>query len=364
MGFLQGPLTNVNQLSPADPAVDASFAAVVPVMTSDDPGRSIDTVLPAIQAADPERIVVPARGDRESVAALAARVHSATDRASVLWCNSPSLEALVASHGIDEAGKGADVWLALGLAAEAADVVCCVDADVASLTPSAVRRLVAPIDESILAAKAWYTRVEEGRLYGRLCRLLVGPLVLALADRHDHPFLDYLRAFRYPLAGEIALHGRLVDELRVPTGMGLEVGTLGELFRLVGPDGTAQVDLGNHRHDHRPIDGDGGLVGIAPAVSGALAELIDQHVGAGFDDDLADSYAAWATRLVDRYERDARLNGLEYDANDELEQVNRYRDAVADPAAVSWTPSWSSATFTPAEVLEAGRPPGIASADR
>lgn len=360
MGFLQGPVGAINRLDPSASApTPPRFAAVVPMATNgidDGTARSVLTAAADAGAAD---IVVPVRGPPDAVDRVAEMTDSVPVDTRVLWCNGPRMTRLVESHGLELSGKGSDVWLALGPAAQAAPVVCCLDADASTTTPRSVARLVAPLEGSIRASKAAYTRVEDDRLYGRLCRLLVRPLILAVAEQHHHPLVSYLQAFRYPLAGEIAVDAAIVDELRVPVGMGLELGTLGELYRLAGMGGTVQVDLGNHRHDHRPVTGSDGLVDVAPQVVGALAAVLKREADIDLTDITPSMYVDCADQLIEHHARDARLNGLSYDAEAERAQVERYRSAVADPPSVRWMPAWTAVDVDPATVVEAGRPPGL-----
>lgn len=358
MGFLQGPVTNIHRLnSEAAPEPSRSLAVVVPMAARDVNKAVAERVLTAVSRVDPELIVIPARGPQDAIQELTRWVNRASNHAEVIWCNGPEMEDLCSRYELPQAGKGSDMWLALGPAAAAAEVIACIDADVTSTTSQSVRRLVAPLDGSILASKAWYTRVEHDRLYGRLCRLLARPLILAAAEKHPGPFTAYLRAFRYPLSGEVALDASVVSELRLPAGMGLELGTLGELYRVAGSTQVAQVDLGNHRHAHRPVTGEGGLVDIAPEITGALFDILEAHTPEETDFDLSDPYAHWARRLIDQYERDAAINDLDYDAASERAQLEAYREAVEMPSENTWLPPWSSTELSHETVLEAGRPP-------
>lgn len=365
MGFLQGPITDIHRHSSAATRVDPpdSVAVVIPMAARDIETESAQVVLAAASSIDPDRIIIPARGDPEAVSRLDAWATEVAANIDVLWCNAPSVRDICADHGISLMGKGGDVWLALGPAATSAEVVCCIDADVASATPEQLTRLLAPIDGRILATKAWYTRIEDDRLYGRMCRLLVRPLIHALAATYHHPLVAYLQAFRYPLAGEVALHRSIIDDLSVPTGMGLEIGVLGELFTLAGFDATAQVDLGNHRHEHRPVGGTAGLVEIAPQVTGALFDIVHRYVGEPALEELHDAYEHWATRVIDGHASDAALNGLAYDATAERAQVEAYARAVAAPATVEWTPRWADLDLDPETVIDAGQPPELPHTD-
>ena len=61
-----------------------------------------------------------------------------------------------------------------------------------------------------------------------MSRLLVTPLIRALQKilGRDVALLNFLDSFRYPLAGEVALHIDQARRLRVPLDWALEVGIL------------------------------------------------------------------------------------------------------------------------------------------
>jgi len=81
--------------------------------------------------------------------------------------------------------------------------------------------------------KGYYPRVTD-RLYGRVTRLFISPIIRALKKIVGHmPFLVYLDSFRYPLAGEFSMKADLARINRIPADWGLEVGSLAEVFRNV-----------------------------------------------------------------------------------------------------------------------------------
>lgn len=362
MGFLQGRIGVVNRLDASAPIEpDASVAVIVPVAAHDVTDDTAVAVVDTALQAGADRVIVPARGPHQAVRSLAGHLSGRDDRVSVLWCNAPSVERRCAEYDIPSGGKGRDVWLALGPAAASAETVVCVDGDATAISSHDVMRLAASVDGSPRAGKAFYTRIEDGRLYGRLCRLLVRPLLLALADTDDDPLYRYLETFRYPLAGEVALDAELVSSMRIPVGMGLEIGMLGELYRLAGFEGTVQVDLGNHQHVHRPVDGDGGLVELAPTVSGALASVTERHGSQGLEAVDPAAFTDWGERLIAGYERDARLNGLSYDVEAEREQLHRYAQAVVEPEPVVLTPSWAEVDLDPHAIETAAAPERVPS---
>jgi glucosyl-3-phosphoglycerate synthase len=339
---------------PEPPAPVEQTAVVVPLAGRDHGTSAAERVFATLERVGPGRVVVALQAD-------AVRVGDAVDwlegfdlPLTVLWCDAPGIEAALADAGLagDGAdGKGRDVWLALGLAGDAEYVVVH-DADATTYDRTHVPRLLFPLASGYEFSKGYYARVENNRLYGRLCRLFVVPLVRTLAAEHDSDLLAYLSALRYPLAGEFAATGDLVRRLRVSRGWGLEVGTLGDAFTHAGFAGTAQVDLGTYEHDHRPVAGQTGLGEMAGEVARTLFTVLEER---GVDPDYAglpDRYVDRGRRLVEQYATDAGFNALDYDAGAERAQVERYADAIAPPDVDDRLPAWRDAPIDPALVAE------------
>jgi len=331
-------------------------AVVVPVTARDHASLAAERVLTTLAEVDPASVVVALRADESEVGAVREWVDATGVDADLLWCNAPAVQSHLGEHGLNgAAGKGRDVWLALGVAAARNEFVAVHDADATTYGPEHVPRLLFPLAHDYSFVKGYYARVENGRLYGRLCRLFYEPVVAALAEDRTDPIVDYLAAFRYALAGEFAGTSDLVRELRPPRGWGLELGTLGDAYREAGFAGTAQVDLGIHEHDHRAVSGRGGLSDMADEVAAALFHaLADAGVPVDYEY-LRDRYRTTARRFVDQYAADASFNGLEYDPVDEREQVDAYADSVREPDADDRLPAWSETDLDPDEVCAASQ---------
>jgi glucosyl-3-phosphoglycerate synthase len=83
-----------------------------------------ERVLSTLASVDPERVVVPLRATPDAVGDVVAWVSGFDLDAEVLWCTAPRVEDRLAEAGLaGEAGKGRDVWLALGVAASSEYVV-------------------------------------------------------------------------------------------------------------------------------------------------------------------------------------------------------------------------------------------------
>ena len=355
MEYVQERVTTLHHLRETTPTAPTDRAAVVVPMTEREyAGLAAEGVLSELEAVDPARVVVPLRAPAEKVGPFRDWLAGFDLPLEVLWCNGPTLAELLADNGLNgSAGKGRDMWLALGQVLDA-DYVVCHDADTKTYDRSYVPRLLFPLEHGHQFSKGYYARVENGQLYGRLFRLFYAPLVRALADETpDTEILGYLDAFRYALAGEFAATGELIAKMRFQRSWGLEVGTLGEAFAHAGVDGSAQVDLGAYEHDHRAVGGPTGLSEMSAAVGDALFRVVSDH---GVDIDYAtlpDRYRAAAERLRRQYAVDAAYNGLAYDRSDEREQIDTYADALREPGDDSRLPAWNDAPISPEAVAEA-----------
>ena len=353
MEYVQERVTTLHDFGGAAPSAPVREATVlVPLTDHDHATPAADQTFEVLADLEPERVVVPLRADRRRVSAVAEWLEGFDLPVELLWCTAPRVEKRLAEAGLDSAaGKGRDVWLGLGRAAESEYVVVH-DADATTYDGTCVPRLLFPLTRGYRFAKGYYARVEDDRLYGRLYRLFYRPLVETLAAGHDEPVLAYLGAFRYALAGEFALTGELARELCVPRGWGLEVGVLGDAFGAGGLARSAQVDLGVHEHDHRTVGGAGGLGEMASSVGATLFRVLEDH---GVEPDygaLPDRYRETARRLVDQYAADAAFNELAYDPEGEREQVRAYAGAIAQPSGDDRLPPWRETPVEPSEIAE------------
>jgi glucosyl-3-phosphoglycerate synthase len=358
MEYGQERIATLHDLTGTVPDAPTDRAAVVVPMTEREyAGLAAERVLSELEAVAPGEVVVPLRVSAEKVGPFLDWLAGFDLPLSVLWCNGPGVIDLLDRHGLNgAAGKGRDVWLALGMAAADHEYVVVHDADARTYEASDVSRLLAPLAHGYDFSKGYYARVENGRLYGRLCRLFYAPLVRALADAHPSAdVVSYLDAFRYALAGEFGATADLAQSVSVERHWGLEVGTLGEAFGYAGFDGTAQVDLGRYEHDHRAVSGPTGLSDMSRHVGRALLRAVESHGVAPDYETLPKRYRRVADDLVEQYATDAAFNGLDYDRGDEREQVDAYAEAVRPPGEDRRLPAWREADLSPNEVLATSR---------
>ncbi|MFC5970628.1 glycosyl transferase family 2 [Halomarina salina] len=355
MEYVQERVTTLHDF--ADPVPDAPVdraSVVVPMTEREYASLAAEGVLSTLESLAPARVVVALRADADRVADAADWLAGFDLDTDLVWCDGPRVADLLATAGLDgQRGKGRDVWLALGAAlANDTEYVVVHDADTTNYSERHVTRLLFPLAHDHQFAKGYYARVEDERLYGRLFRLFYAPLVRALDARHDAPLLDYLDAFRYALAGEFAATRDLAATLRVQRGWGLEVGTLGDAFEYAGFEGTAQVDLGFHEHDHRAVSGPSGLGTMSEEVGDALFHaLADAGLALDFET-LPDAYREAADALVRQYATDAAFNGFDADPLAEREQVDEYAASVRPPATDDRLPAWDDAPVAPETVRE------------
>jgi glucosyl-3-phosphoglycerate synthase len=164
-------------------------------------------------------------------------------------------------------GKGDAMWRALSAAR--GDLVVYVDSDSVGFPPHFVSGLAAPLitGEADFVKGAYRRPFVSGGIEladggGRVTELCARPLLRAL-------FPD-LAEFRQPLAGEIAGRRSLLESLSFVTGYGAEIAMLIDVWREVGIERMAQVDIGERRQPHQPLQD---LGSMADAV---LATVLDR----------------------------------------------------------------------------------------
>jgi glucosyl-3-phosphoglycerate synthase len=233
----------------------------------------------------------------------------------------------------DAPGKGANLHAAFThLAREGTcRVVATQDCDVASFRRADLARLCYAVAHPELGyrfAKAYYSRATD-RLYGRVTRLFVAPLLQAVVRVAGHlPLIDFLLSFRYPLSGEVALTRELAAALPAATGWNVELQHLCEIFRRIDPREVCQVDGGGgYDHKHQPA-----ATALA-AMAGEIArELFAQLAAEGCADDaafraaVAKAYRREAEHAVCRSAALARMNGLAFEMEAERAMVAAFAE--------------------------------------
>ncbi|HXR28303.1 MAG TPA: glucosyl-3-phosphoglycerate synthase [Solirubrobacteraceae bacterium] len=163
-------------------------------------------------------------------------------------------------------GKGDAMWRALSVLDS--DLVCFLDADTARFSAHFATGLLGPLvcEPGVSFVKAFYERpYVYGGLHapaqgGRVNHLMARP-ALAL-------FYPELAGIRQPLAGEVAARRELLASIPFATGYGVEVAMLIDVWRRIGIEGIAEVDLEEHRNRHQP------LTALTPMAATVLATIV------------------------------------------------------------------------------------------
>jgi glucosyl-3-phosphoglycerate synthase len=173
---------------------------------------------------------------------------------------------LMSDHG-PVLGKGDAMWRALS--ALPGELVCFLDADTENFSAHFACGLLGPLvcEQGVSFVKGHYRRpfAQETEGGGRVNHLMARP-ALAL-------FYPELAAVRQPLAGEVAARRELLELLPFATGYGVETAMLIDVWRKVGLDGIAQVDLEEHRNPHQTL---AALSPMAGTVLATIARRLEQ----------------------------------------------------------------------------------------
>ena len=187
---------------------------------------------------------------------------------TILWNDGPNLKKLdkelkKKDLAPSEKGKGRNVWYCIGMsiARDTARSVALHDCDIKTYDRRMLAKLFYPVVNPLFNfefCKGYYPRVAEGKMNGRVARLLVFPLLTALEKTiGKSDYLDFMKSFKYPLAGEFSFRRNVLPELRISSDWGIEIGILSEMQRSYSPQNICQVDLAetyDHKHQKLSID--------------------------------------------------------------------------------------------------------------
>lgn len=285
----------------------------------------------------------------------------------LLWNEGPRLQALdtkLKSKNLSpkELGKGRNVWFCFGyvLASDKAKAVALHDCDIITYDRSLLARLIYPVANpnfSYKFCKGFYARVADGKMNGRVTRLLVTPLVRALKKVYgQNDYLDYIDSFRYPLAGEFSFQTDVITDLRIPSDWGLEIGVLSELNRNYANNRICQADIADvydHKHqDMSPEDSAKGLSKMSIDICKALFRKLATN-GVVFNSEtfraIKATYYRIALDFVETYYNDAQMNGLSLDIHSEEAAIEMFaenvltagQDFLDSPMETPFIPSWN-----------------------
>ena len=288
----------------------------------------------------------------------------------VLWNDGPRLRELDAQLQRDglapkEAGKGRNVWYCLGyiLASGRGEAVALHDCDIVTYDRMLLARLFYPVANpnfSYEFCKGYYSRVAGGKINGRVCRLLVTPLIRTLKKIYGHTeYLEYMDSFRYALAGEFSFRRDVINDLRIPSDWGLEIGVLSEMHRNYSTNRLCQVDIAHaYDHKHQDISFDdehGGLSKMSIDIAKSLFRKLATQ-GIVFSSEtfrsIKATYFRVALDFVETYRNDAIINGLNFDIHREEQTVELFASNLVkagqafleNPMETPFIPSWNRVT--------------------
>ncbi|MFH1350313.1 MAG: hypothetical protein ABII26_05185 [Pseudomonadota bacterium] len=260
----------------------------------------------------------------------------------IQWNDGPGFSAIYgklneAGFNIQEPGKGKNMFLSFGIAiALGAESVAIVDADIRTFNHVQLERLLYPVVVlNYDFSKAYYARINNREFYGRVKRLLLDPLLLALKRKFTESqeekmlkLIDFLLGFNYQLSGEVAFHADLLKKMRFATNWGVEIFTLIEVYRKASFSAQVMFTEQPFDHKHQGVSKDDetkGLnrmaVDIVTTLMNALVIEEGLEISDTFFRDLAIIYHAVAEEMIKKYSDDASFNNLNYDRGAEENMV-------------------------------------------
>lgn len=296
----------------------------------------------------------------------------------VLWNDGPRLREIDAElEALDlapkEAGKGRNVWYCMGytLASGRAESVALHDCDILTYNRGLLARLIYPVANphfNYKFCKGYYARMADGQLNGRVSRLLVTPMLRALKQLlGENHYLNYMDSYRYPLAGEFSFRRDVLNDLRIPSDWGLEIGVLSEMHRNYANNRLCQVDIADsYDHKHQTISLDDQAAGlskmsidIAKAIFRKLATQGEVFTAESFRT-LKATYYRVALDFVETYYNDAVMNGLKTDIHQEEQAVEMFARNIIDagnifleqPMETPFIHSWNRVVSAMPDIFE------------
>ena len=295
----------------------------------------------------------------------------------ILWNDGPRLKQLDAeltALGVapTEMGKGRNVWYCMGyaLATKNAESIALHDCDILTYDRSLLARLIYPVAHpqfNYEFCKGYYARYADGKLNGRVARLLVTPLLKALKRvLGSNDYLDYMDSYRYSLSGEFSFRQDVIHDLRIPSDWGLEIGVLSEMQRNYAANRLCQVDIANvYDHKHQDLslqNSQGGLSKMSIDITKAFfRKLATQGYTLNTETmrTIKATYFRIALDYIETYKNDALINGLKLDIHTEEKAVEMFAKnimAAGDsflekPMETPFIPSWNRVISAMPDVL-------------
>ncbi|GGF58390.1 glycosyl transferase [Alteromonas lipolytica] len=296
----------------------------------------------------------------------------------ILWNDGPRLKAIDEElQALDlapkELGKGRNVWYCMGyiLASNKAESVALHDCDIITYNRDLLARLIYPVANpqfNYEFCKGYYARVADGKINGRVSRLLVTPLLRALKRTlGDNEYIEFMDSFRYPLAGEFSFRRDVLNDIRIPSDWGLEIGVLSEMHRNYSHNRLCQADIAetyDHKHQDLSLNNEqGGLSKMSIDITKALFRKLATQ-GVSFSNEMFRSIKATYFRIaldfIETYHNDAVMNGLSLDIHSEEKAVEMFASNIMkagqhfleNPMETPFIPSWNRVTSAMPDILD------------
>ena len=296
----------------------------------------------------------------------------------ILWNDGPRLrevDKMLADKGLapTEPGKGRNVWYCFGyvLASGRTRAVALHDCDIVTYKRDMLARLIYPVANPAFNyqfCKGFYSRIANGSLNGRVCRLLVTPLLRSLQKVVGHSdYLEYLDSFRYALAGEFSMRVDVLNDLRIPSDWGLEIGLLSEMYCNYTRSRVCQVDIADvYDHKHQDLSQEnpqGGLSRMSTDITKAVIRKLATQ-GNVFSLEtfrtVKATYFREALDFVERFYNDALMNGLEIDRHKEEKAVELFAENImragecylSNPKETPNMPTWNRVISAIPDILD------------
>ena len=286
---------------------------------------------------------------------------------SILWNDGPGMKKLdqeLKKNNLapSELGKGRNVWYCIGMciARDSARSVALHDCDIKTYDRRMLAKLFYPVVNPLFNfefCKGYYPRVANEKMNGRVARLLVFPLLTALEKTiGKSDYLEFMKSFKYPLAGEFSFRRNVLPELRISSDWGIEVGILSEMQRSFSPQNICQVDLADtYDHKHQVLSIDDETKGLSRMSIDIIKTFIKKLATQGntFSREkfrsLKATYYRSALDLIDIYRSDAIMNGLKFDSHMEEKAVELFamnimkagEGFILKPMDTPFIPTWS-----------------------
>lgn len=180
-------------------------------------------------------------------------------------------------------------------------------------------------------------------------------------------YLEYLNSYRYALSGEFSLRTEVLNDIRIPSDWGLEIGVLSEMNRNYANNRICQVDIADkYDHKHQELsekDASKGLSKMSIDISKSIFRKL-ATTGLVFNNETFRSIKATYFRIaldfVETYNNDAKMNGLSFDIHEEEKAVELFAENIMNagshflehPMETPFIPSWTRVNSAFPEIKE------------